>query len=70
MKPKNNERMTQEQLWIIAWFMAVSAAFLFGIAFALGDFPTYIYRTVIAFGLASSACSIGVFWTVAVRSEL
>jgi len=70
MKPRNNERMTIEQLWIIAWFLLTSATFLLGLAFALGDFPTYIYRTVIAFGLASSACSIGVFWTVAVRSEL
>jgi hypothetical protein len=59
MKPQNNDRMTQDQLWIVAWFCLISAAFLFGMAFALGDFPTYIYRTANAFGFAALTCGIG-----------
>jgi len=68
MKPRNNERMTIEQLWIIAWFLLTSATFLLGLAFALGDFPTYIYRTILAFGLASFVCSMGIFVTIGGRS--
>lgn len=69
MKPQNNEKMTQGQLWIIAWFCFISAAFLFGMAFALSDFPTYVYRTVNAFGFASLVCGLGCLFAFLGREE-
>ena len=67
MKPQN-ERMTQEQLWVIGWFCAISASFLFAMGFAMGDFPVVVYRTVNAFGFAALVCAIGTLFTVVIRS--
>jgi len=68
MKPEKNERMTQEQMWVIGWFCAISASFLFAMGFAMGDFPTFVYRTVNAFGFAALVCAFGTLFTVFIRS--
>lgn len=68
MKQQSNEKSTEKELWTIGWLCLILSVFLFGIAFVLGDFPTYVYRIPIAFAVALLTAGFGCLFTVAVRT--